>query len=274
MKFRIKLDGYDSYLTQIALVTGGNSGIGLETVRALLRKGSKVYMAARNEAKARNEMANLLQDPTTAKGAVDFLHLDLASFRSIEQFVRELGRREQRLDLLFNNAGLVIPNSEGQKTAEGYEIHMGVNALGVYYLTVLLLPLLRISYQHSPTRPPRVCFTSSLAHRAAPSCGFDPTDPSGAHIRFRVLPTYMQAYANSKMAVILGMLRAHIQLRANYSVCTAKMASSCMCQLHTAMLATPAISRQVSHATPDHFQQYFSATLLSLTCFIPPSSAP
>lgn len=200
---------YVAYLTQIALVTGGNSGIGLETVRALLKKGAKVYIAARNEAKARNEIAKLLHDNTTHGGAVDFLHLDLASFRSIEQFVRELQRREQRIDLLFNNAGLVMPNSYDQRTAEGYEIHMGVNALGVYYLTMQLVPMLKRSYQHNPDRPPRVCFTSSLAHRAAPMCGFDPQDPSGERMRFRMMPAYMQAYANSKMANILGTYMAN-----------------------------------------------------------------
>lgn len=185
------------------IVTGGNSGIGLETVRALLRKGAKVYMAARNEAKARNAFVKLREDTATAAGAVDFLHLDLASFRSIEQFVRDFHRREERLDLLFNNAGLFVPKDHGEKTSEGYEIHMGANGLGVYYLTQLLIPLLKKSYSLNPARPPRVCFTSSLGHRAAPKCGFDPSDPSGANIRFRMLSREVQAYSNSKMANLL-----------------------------------------------------------------------
>lgn len=141
----------------------------------------------------------------TSAGAVDFIHLNLASFRSIEQFVRDFKRSEQRLDMLFNNAGLLMLKSNGETTAEGYEIHMGANALGVYYLTTLLIPFLQKSRELNPQRPPRVCFTSSLGHRAAPACGFDPEDPSGAKIPFRMLTAEMQAYANSKMANILSM---------------------------------------------------------------------
>ena len=68
---------------RIAIVTGGNSGIGLETVRALAGKGATVYMASRNEAKARNALSKLKSDTETRKGHVDFLPLDLGSFESI-----------------------------------------------------------------------------------------------------------------------------------------------------------------------------------------------
>ncbi|WFC98155.1 hypothetical protein MYAM1_000879 [Malassezia yamatoensis] len=190
-------------LTQIALVTGGNSGIGLETVRALVKKGAKVYIAARREGAAHEFIESLKADHKPGYGSAEFIALDLASFRSIENFVMEFKRREQQLDLLFNNAGLIIPGGDKQVTKEGYEVHFGVNALGVHYLTTLLIPLLQRSGKKNPNRPARVCFTSSIGHLAAPKCGFDPADPSSANVSFPILPGYMRAYANSKMANIL-----------------------------------------------------------------------
>ena len=78
---------------------------------------------------------------------------------------------------------------------------MAVNALGPYYLTQLLIPLLEASAKKNPARPPRVCFTASIMHRLATRKGFDPQDPSGKQIRFRVLPDFLQAYSNSKVCI-------------------------------------------------------------------------
>lgn len=94
--------------TQITIVTGGNSGIGLETVRALLKKHATVYIAARNAETAKAAIDAFQKDPATAAGKVTFLPLDLASFRSIEAFVRAFQERESRLDLLFNSAGVIF----------------------------------------------------------------------------------------------------------------------------------------------------------------------
>lgn len=185
---------------RIAIVTGGNSGIGLETVRALAGKGATVYMASRNEAKARNALSKLKSDTETRKGHVDFLPLDLGSFESIQRCVHLFQDSQSHLDMLFNCAATLDPNC-GQ-TSEGFELHFGVNVVGPYYLTRLLIPFLIKSFQLNPMRPPRVCFTSSMQHLYATSKGFDPSDPSGEK-GFHVLPKFIQAYNNSKMAVIL-----------------------------------------------------------------------
>lgn len=97
-----------TYALQVAIVTGGNSGIGLETVRALLKKHATVYIAARNAETAKAAIDAFQKDPATAAGKVTFLPLDLASFRSIEAFVRAFQERESRLDLLFNSAGVIF----------------------------------------------------------------------------------------------------------------------------------------------------------------------
>ena len=152
-----------TYALQVAIVTGGNSGIGLETVRALLKKHATVYIAARNAETAKAAIDAFQKDPATAAGKVTFLPLDLGSFRSIEAFVRSFQERESRLDLLFNSGGVYFPEARfslllakanlyqlGRVSTEGYEIHVGINALGHYYLTKLLLPLLRASAKASP----------------------------------------------------------------------------------------------------------------------------
>ena len=97
-----------TYALQVAIVTGGNSGIGLETVRALLKKHATVYIAARNAETAKAAIDAFQKEPATAAGKVTFLPLDLASFRSIEAFVRAFQERESRLDLLFNSAGVIF----------------------------------------------------------------------------------------------------------------------------------------------------------------------
>ncbi|WFD29799.1 hypothetical protein MSPP1_000812 [Malassezia sp. CBS 17886] len=168
-----------------------------------MAKGCIVYMVSRNEAKGRNALVTLNNDKSTFAGKVEFMRLDLGSFYSIENFVREFTAKQTHLDLLFNNAGLFVPNQNYETTVQGYEIHFGVNALGPYYLTELLIPLLAASHKQNPARPARVCFTSSVMHRYAARNGFDPSDPSGEHIHRFGVPRAVQAYCNSKMCSIL-----------------------------------------------------------------------
>jgi len=180
-------------------VTGGTSGVGLGCVKALLRRGAKVYVLARNEARAKNVMVKLQEDQETSRGTMVYMKLDLGSFQSIEEFYKGFKQKESHLDLLFNCAG--IASYKGGTSPSGLEVHMAVNALGPYYLTQLLIPLLEASAKKNPARPPRVCFTASIMHRLATRKGFDPQDPSGKQIRFRVLPDFLQAYSNSKVCI-------------------------------------------------------------------------
>jgi len=188
----------------VALVTGGNSGVGFEIFRALLIKGAKVYIASRNEARARTAFYKIQCDPEVHGGEYEFLHLDLGSLRSIREFAREFQSKEQRLDLLFNNAGIL--EAAGGTSKDGYEIHLGVNALGPYYLTKLLLPTILASKRQNPGHLPRVCFSSSLSHHYATKKGFDPRNPSGEKSK-SIFPSFIQAYSNSKMMTILTMLK-------------------------------------------------------------------
>ena len=141
---------------KIAVVTGANSGLGLETVRALARKGAHVVLGCRSADKAGAAIDELSADGITAD-RLEFLPLDLASLDSIRQFAEAVGESHDRLDLLINNAGVMaLPY---RQTADGFEMQLGTNHLGHFALTGRLLPLLDAS------EAARVVTVASLAHR-------------------------------------------------------------------------------------------------------------
>lgn len=140
---------------RIAVVTGANSGIGLETARVLARKGAHVVLAVRNREKGEEARADITRAEPQAKVVVQ--HLDLADLESVATFAEEFGAAHQGLDLLINNAGVMVPPFG--RTADGLELQFGTNHLGHFALTGRLLPLLR------RTGGARVVTVSSLAHR-------------------------------------------------------------------------------------------------------------
>lgn len=168
------------------LITGGNSGIGRATAEALARQGATVVITARDPSKGA-AAAEALRKSTG--GAVDWMPLDLSSFRSIERFADEFLRRYRQLQVLVNNAGLIL--SERVDTEDGFEMTFGVNHLGHFQLTRRLLPRLQES------APARIINLSSEAHRAAPG-GLDFDD-----LQTRRGYGAYKAYGRSKLANIL-----------------------------------------------------------------------
>ena len=121
-----------------ALITGANSGIGLHTAMELAGKGAQVILACRDEAKALQAMALIRQQHP--KASLHFLQLDLGSLASVHAMAEMFLEQYDRLDLLINNAGVMwLPQT---KTEDGFEAHMGINHLGHFALTGLLLPAL------------------------------------------------------------------------------------------------------------------------------------
>lgn len=173
-----------------AVVTGGNSGIGLATAQALARAGAHVVLAVRDP--RRGEAAALRVD-----GSVEVRRLDLADLSSVRAFAAAW---HGDLDLLINNAGVMnIPEA---RTKDGFEMQFGTNHLGHFALTNLLLPHVT----------DRVVTVSSGAHRmpGSPRIHFDDLDLAGAY-------RPMAAYSQSKLANLLFTLELQRRLSAEGS---------------------------------------------------------
>ncbi|KAG9127029.1 hypothetical protein FRC07_000956 [Ceratobasidium sp. 392] len=189
---------------QVIIVTGGNTGIGLETCKALLEKNAKVYLAARSRAKAEAAI-DWLKRETGQKTAI-FLELDLASLASVRKAADEFRNKERELHVLFNNAGIVIPPIE-QRTAEGYDLSFGTNVLGHYFLTTLLLPNLVHTARLSPVAHghARVINTSSGAMWHPPKGGivWETLGTGEAGLAARKRLGRPSLYAQSKLGNVL-----------------------------------------------------------------------
>ncbi|XP_054944521.1 retinol dehydrogenase 11 isoform X2 [Physeter macrocephalus] len=139
---------------KVAVVTGANTGIGKETAKELAQRGARVYLACRDVQKG--ELVAREIQIMTGNQQVLVRKLDLADTKSIRAFAKGFLAEEKHLHILINNAGVMMcPYS---KTADGFEMHMGVNHLGHFLLTHLLLEKLKES------APSRVVNVSSLAH--------------------------------------------------------------------------------------------------------------
>jgi len=136
------------------IVTGGNTGIGLETVRGLARDGARVIIACRDEARGKTARDDVVA--STGNESVEVMLLDLASLESVRAFASQVRDRVERLELLVNNAG-VWPRAR-QSTADGFELTFGVNHLGHFALVQELRPLIEKS------APARIVNLSSRLH--------------------------------------------------------------------------------------------------------------
>jgi NAD(P)-dependent dehydrogenase (short-subunit alcohol dehydrogenase family) len=138
-----------------AIVTGGASGIGVETVRALAGAGARVVIAARDTAKA-NDVAQALREDTGSP-SVEARDLDLASLGSVRAFVEGYLAERRPLHILINNAGIMAPPLS--YTVDGFESQFGTNHIGHFALTDGLLPALKAAGRA------RVVSLSSIGHR-------------------------------------------------------------------------------------------------------------
>lgn len=123
---------------RIAVVTGANTGIGFETARMLALKGAQVVMACRNLEKGRGAIGRILAEKPA--GSVIVEPLDLSDLESVAAFAGAFSAKHERLDLLINNAGVMLPPLT--RTKQGFELQFGTNHLGHFALTARLLPLL------------------------------------------------------------------------------------------------------------------------------------
>ncbi|OQE41740.1 hypothetical protein PENCOP_c004G07172 [Penicillium coprophilum] len=156
---------------KVVLVTGGNAGLGKETILQLAKhRPSRIYMAARTESKARGAIESL-QSQLPSPADIRFLPLNLSSFKSIRAAAEKFQSESDRLDILILNAGTM--GNPPITTEEGYEIQFGTNHIGHFLLTKLLLPTLQktAGLQRAKDEVPdvRVVTVASAAHCVGPS---------------------------------------------------------------------------------------------------------
>jgi NAD(P)-dependent dehydrogenase (short-subunit alcohol dehydrogenase family) len=173
------------------IVTGANTGIGFEIAKALAKKGARVLLGCRDAGKAAEAISRI--------GAGDLAHLplDLADLNSVRR-AAELASKEPRIDVLINNAGVMFPPLT--RTAQGFELQWGVNHLGGFALTELLLPKL------AETPGARVVVTASLAHKRA-NIQWDDLNAERSYNRG-------ERYCDSKLANLLHVAELDRRLRA------------------------------------------------------------
>ena len=167
---------------KIAIVTGANSGMGMATVEALSDKGATVIMLCRNEERGREAVSALTKEK---ERDLDLMICDLGDFASIRDFVRRVKEKYPRVDILVNNAGFI--SLDRQETANGFERQFGINHLGHFLLTTLLLDRMRAGS--------RIVNVASGAHKAG-KIHFD-------DINLRHGYNVVKAYSQSKLANVL-----------------------------------------------------------------------
>jgi NAD(P)-dependent dehydrogenase (short-subunit alcohol dehydrogenase family) len=145
-----------------AFITGGSSGIGVETARALHATGARVFITTRDVAKAKAVVKDILS-ASPSKVEIEIIYMELDSLASVRSGAADFLSRSNRLNILINNAG-VMASPKG-KTKDGFETHFGTNQLSHFLLTKLLLPTLQAS--SSRTSASRVVNVSSMGHHYA-----------------------------------------------------------------------------------------------------------
>lgn len=124
---------------KVVLITGADGAIGRETTRALARMGATIVMACLDLNEARPVAENIKLE--TGNKKIDLMQINLGSLNSIRTFAREFSQKHQKLHVLINNAGIYCTKRE--ETEDGFEKTLGVNFLGPFLLTNLLLPILK-----------------------------------------------------------------------------------------------------------------------------------
>ncbi|WP_328806319.1 oxidoreductase [Streptacidiphilus fuscans] len=193
---------------RVAVVTGANSGLGLETAKVLAARGATVVMACRDPRRAEQAAAEVGRQ---GDGKAEVLRLDLASLDSVRSAAEELRGRHPRVDLLVNNAGVMF--TPYGRTADGFEMQLGTNHLGHFAFTGLVLDLLR------EVPDSRIVVVASLAHQfARRGVNFDDLQSERGYKR-------VAAYGQSKLANLLFAYELQRRLAAAEDVRTVALAA-------------------------------------------------
>ncbi|RAJ77594.1 NAD(P)-dependent dehydrogenase (short-subunit alcohol dehydrogenase family) [Chitinophaga dinghuensis] len=195
-------DNIPSQTGKTILITGANSGLGLEAAKVLSGKGAHVIMTARNMASGKEAVSKIKKENPNAR--LDLMRLDLSDFASIHQFSEEFHKKYSKLDIYIQNAGVMTPVNH-ELTREGFELQFGTNHLGHFLLTGLLLDIVK----NTPNA--RIAIQSSLIHKlktGKPDIHFD-------DLNFDKGYNKQIAYAQSKLANLLFAYELDRKLKAH-----------------------------------------------------------
>ena len=180
---------------KIVLVTGANSGLGLESARLLASRGAEVIMACRNQSKGQQALEQIKAEFPEAR--LKLMTLDLADQQSVKDFTTALKSQYPHLDILLNNAGVMAPPLS--RTKDGFEMQFGTNHLGHFTLTGLLLEMLE------KAEAPRIVTVSSVAHKFG-RIYFDNLNAETGYFRWTF-------YGQSKLANLIFSRELHRRLQ-------------------------------------------------------------
>ena len=193
------IDQVGSQTGKVMIVTGANAGLGYESALALAKKEATVVMACRNLSKAEAAKAKILQAVPNAK--LDIIQMDLTDLESVKTFAKNFLEKYDRLDVLMNNAGVMVPPLT--KTVDDFELQMGANYFGHFLLNGLLLERL------NATPNARIVMLSSLAHENG-AIDFDNLNAEKSYSK-------IGAYGQSKLACLMHALELQRRLEASGS---------------------------------------------------------
>jgi NAD(P)-dependent dehydrogenase (short-subunit alcohol dehydrogenase family) len=202
MSIKWNISNIPSQKGKTFLITGANSGLGLGTTKALVKKGALVVMAVRNLDKGTKVINEILQETPNAK--LDILQVDLSDLNSVKEFAEKFRSKYDKLDVLINNAGIMMPVKRSE-TKQGFEGQFGTNHLGHFVLTSELFDLIE------KTPNSRIVTLTSLAAKMKAG------DIYWNDLQFKKSYDKMNSYSQSKLANMMFGLELDYKLKASGS---------------------------------------------------------
>ncbi len=196
----LKIDEVPIQKRKIAIVTGANAGLGYETTLELVKEDIKVVMACRDPEKAKRAKNEIIKLVPNAR--IEIIKIDLSQLDSVREFAKNFLTKYNSLDLLINNAGVMMPAYE--RTQDGFELQMAANYFGHFLLTGLLINII------TNTKNSRIISLSSIAHKNA-SINFDDLQSEQKYSKFG-------AYGQSKLACLIFSKELQRRLEANQKI--------------------------------------------------------